>query len=513
MEAWVFGMRRADSFGSSWARTLYYRLSGQAHRCGTTPGTDASEHLLGFERSVYLYLGRCDPAFGDTGIACERPERRIGVAPFDTGGMAQRKIRLRLDLTDDQMADLVRRHRMGPSEYEDLWAAWGRDAYDSSSEYTSGNVPRWHRCEEVDLSTDANEARAWVWEGAVLADAESCDSVRPRLVALSGVQLDRYRSWLRDSDILTSEEYRQHVAWVSRIRLDPGDLAESLALNSYLSRGGAVVDRSKDEDAAVLSVVGFVGDYRGGRDALMGYRPVVSDEAGREMVALRDDWRPADLEPVRIGDEDYIHRFPEEYGRVLEPGEIIWLAGQTMVNRCVDLEPGYTMKTWSSFTHEYRFQVGPRENLQELSTRLLQAATRRLHDALYSTQAIRAGTAQGYFRVIDNLPYAPLVERQLQRGLYYFECREMAHYEMVRSDLVIDGVFDSEAAVDDAIESMRAGLRETRLREFVEPLGRGEEWKRSRTWSKAGTARYVRASQWQVLLRESATSTLQRSIG
>lgn len=198
-----------------------------------------------------------------------------------------------------------------------------------------------------------------------------------------------------------------------------------------------MVEPQQHANPLALTLTGFVGDYRGGKDALLGYRPVVvRDDSGQRYVAMREDWSLIDLLELSVEDSVYVHSLPE---RPIAPGSLVWLAGQTMVNRSSDLEPGITMKTWESFTYEYRFQTGSRDKLAELSTQLFQAAVRKLHAALFDQEAVRAGSAQRFFRIIDNLAYAPAAERQLQRALYFFEMREMARYEMVTTDMVLRG--------------------------------------------------------------------------
>lgn len=238
-ESWTIGMRSADATDTpdmSWARLLYHRLTGQHYRAVARPKTSDSEARLGWSKPyIYFFLGRCEPEYGDAGIANVRPESLAGeVCPFDTGGMIQGKIPLVPDADNEpQRRALVERWSMSMRDFPDPWTAWGSSAYPSSGHYTAGGRPRHHLVAEV-LVDEADNPRTWMWEGRLAGEPAACSSVKPWLLALSRARLDQYRTWLRSRSILDVRSYARHMEMVTSILLDPEGHAEGLALNRRL---------------------------------------------------------------------------------------------------------------------------------------------------------------------------------------------------------------------------------------------------------------------------------------
>lgn len=233
-------MRDPDTMPSlTWARLLYWRLTRQRHReveaySGTTQRIERSR---GAGPAVYFFLGRCEPHYGDVAIA-NRPPRidaPFTVAPFDTGGVASGRTRTTEKLTESDRHDLIRRWSFAPTSYQAEFTAWGSRAYSSCVHYTRGERPRFHLVDQIDLSpSGGNDSHAWDWEGRLPADAAACLSVEPTHLVLSTVQLDAYRTWLRDEAILSPREYSAHMDFIARIMVDPGGRAAADVMNSIL---------------------------------------------------------------------------------------------------------------------------------------------------------------------------------------------------------------------------------------------------------------------------------------
>lgn len=234
-ESWVIGMRPNGPGGESWARLLYYRLTGQHHRTTAGARTSESEQALNIEQSIYFFIGRCVPDFGDTGVANARPSGGgLTAVPFDTGGMAQGKIQTDPPLTPASRAEIVRHWSLDEPNFSSEFPRWGARAYTSSAEYTEGLPPKQHLVAEIVISSDKNEARAWTWEGRVPSKQHACSLIQPLKVVLSDRLLDQYRTWIKYRGLLEGPEYANHVRFLSSIRLDPGKLGGCMALNQYL---------------------------------------------------------------------------------------------------------------------------------------------------------------------------------------------------------------------------------------------------------------------------------------
>lgn len=235
-ELWVTGMRKLDHAPQiPWERVLYCRLTGTHYLIPPGKRTRDSEIKLQIPRSVYFYLGRCDPEYGDIGIASYRPTCAGQlVSPFDTGGMAQQKIALKCASdTAEHRKHLVDVWSLTELEYPHQWKTWGHQAYRASSEYTAGLPPATHLVAEVALD-GSNQPRAWMWEGRIPATHKQCSTVRPWLLILSDARLDQYRTWLRETGILNFDAYVKHMKMIDSIRLDPKGKADGAVLNEYL---------------------------------------------------------------------------------------------------------------------------------------------------------------------------------------------------------------------------------------------------------------------------------------
>src|SRR5689334_19245403 len=93
---WTQGMRPSvTSRAPAWQEVMFHRLEGQFDQVPTGVTTDASERLLNFAPSVYFYIGRSHPAFGDV-VVCYDADgwTDASICPFDTGGLASGIIQL-----------------------------------------------------------------------------------------------------------------------------------------------------------------------------------------------------------------------------------------------------------------------------------------------------------------------------------------------------------------------------------------------------------------------------------
>lgn len=234
------GMRDVRGMPSlTWPRLLHWRLTGQHHRAledysGTTQRIEVER---GVQPGIYFFLGRCEPHYGDLGLA-NRPPRAgsdYTVAPFDTGGVASGRTKTSPTLSVADRHALIQKWSFTPANYQANFASWGARAYASCVHYTRGERPTFHLVSEIDLTpTGGNDSHAWDWEGRLAAEPASCLGVEPTHLVLSTVQLEAYRTWLRDEAIMSPREYSAHMDFVARIRIDPGGRSAATVLNSIL---------------------------------------------------------------------------------------------------------------------------------------------------------------------------------------------------------------------------------------------------------------------------------------
>lgn len=210
-----------------------------------------------------------------------------------------------------------------------------------------------------------------------------------------------------------------------------------------------------------MKLVGFVGDYRGTKNSLTYFRPVVNF-ANANWVAMTQCWTKEDLRRLEPADYRYVQPLNEVDVR---PGDGVWVAGQLLVNRCVDIEGfGNRLKVWRSFRGEYRFSAGSYAHFLELNQQIYAAAVRLLHRALFDPADL--GRASRIFEVVNNLHYVDSHDQQIQRGLYYHEVREMHRYAMVSADAVVDGLVANQEDFDGAVQDLVKRLSGVRLRDL-----------------------------------------------
>jgi hypothetical protein len=237
VELWVVGMRSGGVHATSWQQVLYWRLTGQHFRVSQSDATLQAQRILNIEPCVYFFIGRCEPLFGDSGIASTRPPADAAlVAPFDTGGLALKRVVTTSPLSDSAKVRLVKEWSLAGVQFEAEFRKWGTSNYgSSSSRYSFGDRPHFHLVAEIDLRDDVNRSHAWTWEGRLPSNASSCSGILPMYLAISAARLEEYRVWHENEQILTPDEYEAHLKMIHDIWLDPGDFAASNMLNRELA--------------------------------------------------------------------------------------------------------------------------------------------------------------------------------------------------------------------------------------------------------------------------------------
>ncbi|ROS58460.1 hypothetical protein EDF42_3706 [Curtobacterium sp. PhB172] len=210
-----------------WQELLFRRVTGRFGTLTPTENTEKAESILfGGQHFVYYGVGRNSPHFGDyvTVFApVQNDALRGAVAPFDTGGIALRKIPVRTPkLTPKQ---LVARESMQLSTHQSELRAWIRDAFDRPSDYNSdtpGTIPTSPRVPEVIFGGNP-DPRRWAWEGRLPAVRTSPRSVRLLAAYLRPGYLKLYREWLSAEKPLRSTENVRHQRNFLRVATETMD--------------------------------------------------------------------------------------------------------------------------------------------------------------------------------------------------------------------------------------------------------------------------------------------------
>ncbi|MCV7357386.1 hypothetical protein [Mycolicibacterium fluoranthenivorans] len=165
---------------------------------------------------TYFFVGRCVPKFGSNTIASGLPVEMACdgpfTTPFDTGALAKGdKIAVSPALDPGKSAEFVTNHTYVGRKYVDPMAAWLATAFESPTDYADGKTPTVHAVPEITLEGCSGDARVWTWEGRIPAKDYEESPVSVRQVYFSEGKREPYIDWVRDTDLVTKREGRQHM--------------------------------------------------------------------------------------------------------------------------------------------------------------------------------------------------------------------------------------------------------------------------------------------------------------
>lgn len=237
---WVQGLRKPSDgkkFPTDWREVLFARLTLDFERLKGSLKTIDSENGLGFASCAYYYVHRCEPDFSESATAFhgDAPSSAL-IAPFDTGGLWQDHYPGCGNMTGDEKKVLVGLYSFEGGRYVSVFQSWGRNNFDSSSDYTRGAVPRSGPYVK-NLKNDGwyNVKRLWMWEARVpLADPPN--SIRPVRLFMHETRFREYLNWVLDTPLLGANEKTTHLDLVTKIHEDCGDINAGEALNKELMR-------------------------------------------------------------------------------------------------------------------------------------------------------------------------------------------------------------------------------------------------------------------------------------
>lgn len=236
--AWVQGMReQRPSLGGSmpWMELLYRRTVGDLLNIPAAPKTKKAEESLSLQRSVYYYVGRCNPDFGELVVAhtdrSHAAPREIEVTPFDTGGLALGHIQTLRPMDADGRRNLVRDHTYTWDGYVAPIDSWLGTAFASSEDYIRGVPPR--QPAVADVPIDRDEDRTWTWEGRVEARDYGGPPIRPAKIIVKTGHQNLYIEWMRKARVLNMDASLEHIRWFRSVVEEVVDPVERM--RAYLS--------------------------------------------------------------------------------------------------------------------------------------------------------------------------------------------------------------------------------------------------------------------------------------
>lgn len=238
-EAWVQGMRRsgdpANERRTTWLEVFHSRLNGQHHALPPGEKTKEAEDGLEIGRCSYYFIGRCEPAFGDSAILFEKPDGPCAVLPFDTGGLWHNHFEPMLGImTPQEKRAFLQLYTMSGNSFLPQLENWGRASFSTFRCYAEGEPPSSPYMNRMRIDVTDADPRAWSWEGRYPHSNSEAKPMRPRKVFISRGRLAEYGMWLLASKTLTATKKSQCWQKISNIAEIVHDEASGWAANHYL---------------------------------------------------------------------------------------------------------------------------------------------------------------------------------------------------------------------------------------------------------------------------------------
>ena len=165
-------------------------------------------------------------------------------------------------------------------------------------------------------------------------------------------------------------------------------------------------------------------------------------------VVMKDEWSLKDetsYKPVSDGELSYLTRLPE--GKTLRSGDLLWIVSARFFRdlQRVNGKLGDTvfdMVSWDSLQGA-RYRLGNFADFIEQTNDIYNNAVIALDNQLFDSMAKRSGLIDRTFNIVNKLmpcsfgsPYDSFLPQYIERGLFYYEMRQVRSYKLVRRDAV-----------------------------------------------------------------------------
>ena len=223
-------------------------------------------------------------------------------------------------------------------------------------------------------------------------------------------------------------------------------------------------------------LVGFISDLTGNEVQLFTADPVLQ-HGDQFFVAEARIWTPENVRRVSESRMRFVEQIPSEEQRPIEPGEVIWLAGRSLVSDLSRI--GRTSAgSLSQLRREigrlnrtrrggFSWTTGSRSQFAQLVEQPPVDITALLQSALFERQELSHGDAEAYFAVFRGIVQDDNLEHLITRALYYRERRDDQRMLTVARRAVNAEVVDNQDHFLDALEHRMRRLSAARLADMT----------------------------------------------
>lgn len=196
-----------------------------------------------------------------------------------------------------------------------------------------------------------------------------------------------------------------------------------------------------------LMLLGFVGPCDIESGSFAAYHPAFASDSD-VYVVMEDEWSLEDetsYMPVTEENLQYLTRLPE--GKTLRSGDLVWIVSASFFRdmQRVNGMLGDTvsdMVSWDSLQGA-RYRLGNFEDFIEYANTIYNHAVIALDNQLFDSMAKRSGLINRTFNIVNRIspsdlesPYDPYLPQYVERGLFYYEMRQLDSYKSVMMDAV-----------------------------------------------------------------------------
>lgn len=234
---WTSGSKREDVTSRlPWPEKLFYRLTARYDLVPAVQSTIEAEIGFGIPHCTYFQIGRCEPWYGEVGIAFTAEGQTALVTPFGVGALWADVVPLSPEKESSETCKRQLLDELSRSEalYAVQLSAWLDEAYPQDhADYVRGAAPSKPASDCLGPYAESTPSIAWTWEARIPVHRAKWN-VAPVRLAMSRTRLKEYVQWFVNTPLVDHEAKQKHIDSVYSIHLDPGMGSAADTLNTYL---------------------------------------------------------------------------------------------------------------------------------------------------------------------------------------------------------------------------------------------------------------------------------------